>query len=95
MSGMGKVLVVVRVLPRVLPSDSDTDLDELLEKIKQSLSKDIIVSDSRKEEIGFGLQSLIIGFLVPEREGAGESLERYLASVDGVGEVDVQSVTRI
>lgn len=88
---MAKVLMVVRILPR----DSEMDLDSLLEEVRRGLPKDVSVSDSRREEIGFGLEALVVGFLMPEVDGMGEALERYLASVEGVGEFDVQSVTRV
>ncbi|MEM2967664.1 MAG: elongation factor 1-beta [Candidatus Caldarchaeum sp.] len=88
---MAKVLMVVRILP----SDSDMDLDSLLERVKHGLPAGVVVSDSRREEIGFGLEALVVGFLMPEVDGVGESLERYLTSVDGVGEVDVVSATRV
>ncbi|MEM4302830.1 MAG: elongation factor 1-beta [Candidatus Caldarchaeum sp.] len=88
---MAKVLMVVRILPR----DSETDLNRLLDKIVKTLPSDVRVSDSRREEIGFGLEALVVGFLMPEMEGVGEALERRLASIEEVGEIDVQSVTRV
>ncbi|MEM1945723.1 MAG: elongation factor 1-beta [Candidatus Caldarchaeum sp.] len=88
---MAKVLMVVRILPR----DSDTDLKTLLDKIVRELPRDVVVSDSRREEIGFGLEALVVGFLMPEKEGVGEDLERRLANIEEVGEIDVQSVTRV
>ncbi|MEM0350043.1 MAG: elongation factor 1-beta [Candidatus Caldarchaeum sp.] len=88
---MGKVLMVVRILPK----DSDTDLDEVAKSVESNLPKDVQVSDKRVEDIGFGLKALVIGFLMPEVDGVGEALEQYLSSVELVGEYDVQSVTRI
>lgn len=88
---MAKVLMVVRILP----SDSETDLNELAKSIVANLPKEISIGDQRVEEIGFGLRALVIGFLMPEAEGMGEALEAYLSSVNGVGEVDIQAVTRI
>ncbi|MEM2237461.1 MAG: elongation factor 1-beta [Candidatus Caldarchaeum sp.] len=88
---MAKVLMVVRILPR----DSETDLNRLLDKIVKTLPNDIRVCDSGREEIGFGLEALVVGFLMPEMEGVGEDLERRLASIEEVGEIDIQSVTRV
>lgn len=90
-SCMAKVMMVVRILPR----DSETDLNSLLDKIVKTLPGDVIVSDSRREDIGFGLQALVVGFLMPDTEGVSEALEESLSSIEEVGEIDVQSVTRV
>jgi len=88
---MAKVLMVVRILP----SDSEADLNSLLERVKQAIPPQVTISDSRVDEIGFGLKALRVGFLVPEVGGLGEILEQQLKSIDGVGEIDVETVTRV
>ncbi|MDW8084277.1 MAG: elongation factor 1-beta [Candidatus Caldarchaeum sp.] len=88
---MAKVLMVVRILPK----DSETNLENLAKSIAANLPSEVTIGDKKIEEIGFGLQALVIGFLMPERDGIGEALENYLSSVEEVGEYDVQSVTRI
>jgi len=89
---MARVAVVVKVFPNSI----ELDLNELLERIKQALPEGFEVMDSKEEPIAFGLKALKIIITMPEEtEGGTESLERILAGVDGVEEVEVEAVHRL
>jgi len=89
---MARVAVVVKVFPNSI----ELDLSELLERIKQALPEGFEVMDSKEEPIAFGLKALKIIITMPEEtEGGTESLERILAGVDGVEEVEVEAVHRL
>lgn len=88
---MANVLLVVRIYPE----DSEVDLDGILEGIKTGLPDGVKLGDYRVEEIGFGLQSLLLGLTMPDSEGVLEAVEKALQRVPGVSEITVERVTRI
>lgn len=81
---MGSVAVSIRIMP----SSSDVDM----EKIRKELSKKIRIQDSKIEPIAFGLKALKLLVIIPDAVGV-DSLEKEIMSVDGVGEVEIDSVT--
>ncbi|MCS6788820.1 MAG: elongation factor 1-beta [Aigarchaeota archaeon] len=87
---MGRVLYVVRVMP----ADDEVDLDQLLGSIKRSVPEEVLVRKAVREGVAFGLESLVIAFSLPEKEGITDELEEALRSVEGVGEVSVEALTR-
>lgn len=87
---MGRVVMIVRVMP----SDSDVNLDALLEEIKSKLPPGFRLVSTGREPIGFGMESLLVGFSVPEEEGVTDRLEDYLRAIEGVGEVQVEALSR-
>ncbi|MEN3047339.1 MAG: elongation factor 1-beta [Candidatus Caldarchaeales archaeon] len=87
---MGRVLYVVRVMP----ADDQVDLEGLLDAIRDSAPEGVIVRSARKESVAFGLESLLIAFSLPEREGVTDQLEDFLRSLEGVGEVTVEALSR-
>ncbi|MEM3096060.1 MAG: elongation factor 1-beta [Nitrososphaerota archaeon] len=88
---MANVLLVVRVYPET----PEVDLSGILENIRAGLPHGVRLKDHKVEEMGFGLQSLLLGLTMPDSEGVSESVERSLQSVPGVSEVNVERVTRI
>jgi elongation factor 1-beta len=87
---MGRVLYIVRVMP----TDSDVDLEELLRKIKESLPEGVELRNHAWESMGFGIESLLLALSLPEEEGITERVEEGIRAVDGVGEVQVEGLTR-
>jgi elongation factor 1-beta len=87
---MGRVVMFIRVMP----VDSEVDLDALAERIRNELPSGLKLVSTRREPIGFGMESLMVGISVPEEEGVTERLEEYLRSVEGVGEVQVEALGR-
>jgi elongation factor 1-beta len=87
---MGRVLYIVRVMP----TDSDVDLEELLRRIKESLPEGVELRNHARESMGFGIESLLLALSLPEEEGITERVEEGMRAVDGVGEVQVEGLTR-
>ncbi len=87
---MGRVVMIVRIMP----SDSEVDLNSLEERIRSMLPGDFRLVSSTREPIGFGMESLLVGISVPEEEGVTDRLEDYLRSIEGVGEVQVEALSR-
>jgi len=87
---MGRGLYIVRVMP----ADSDVAVEELLKKIAESLPQGVELRDHAKESMGFGIESLVLALSLPEEEGITERVEEGIRSVEGVGEVQVEGLTR-
>ncbi len=83
---MSEVIVTFKVMP----SDSDVDMDALEARIKESLSPDRMT----REPVAFGLFSLSVIKIIEDAEGEMEKAETSLRSLEGVGEVEVASLTK-
>jgi len=81
---MGNVAVAMKVMP----SSSDVDM----EKLRKEVSKKIKIQDSKIEPIAFGLKALKLMVIIPDAVGV-DSLETEIRSLEGVGEVEIESVT--
>ncbi len=76
---------------RVMPSTVEVNLDELEQKIKSAINPEKI----QRQPIAFGLVALIISKIVPDEGGQTDAVEQKIKSIDGVGEVEVISVSRM
>ena len=83
---MGKVAMNIKIMP----SSPEVDTEKLSEEIK----KDLEVKDLKIEPIAFGLKAVKVLVIVDDSEGS-EEIENKIKSIDGVGEVEVESVTLI
>jgi len=89
---MAKVLVVIKILP----TDIDIDLEQLVSKIKSSLPNIYDFKTYEIEPVAFGLKALRLFILMPEDiEGGTESLENIIQSVEGVSQLEVETVHRV
>ncbi len=89
---MARVLVIVKVLP----TDIDIDLEDLKKKIEDKLPNNYEVKGYDIEPIAFGLKALRLYIFIPEEvEGGTEPLERMIQEVDGVSQIEVETVHRI
>lgn len=89
---MGKVVVTLRVMPKGV----DTNFDALQEAIKKILSKYAEGNVGfRKMPIAFGLQALDVAFLMPEREGGTDPIEKEISALADVSGVDTIGITLI
>jgi translation elongation factor aEF-1 beta len=87
---MARVILSVRIMPQ----DSEVDLERLEARIREGLPEGFRLLSVSREAVAFGLESLVAWFSVPEQEGVTDLLESYLTSVDGVGEISVEAMSR-
>ncbi len=84
---MGEVAVTVRLMPE----SAEVDLDKLEAMIKERAK----VHSISREPIAFGLEALRVVAVVEDAAGGTEPLERELAGLPGVGNVQVIGLTRL
>ena len=89
---MARVVVTLRVMPQ------STNVD--LSKIEIQAKKEIVeFCDSREfktqiQPIAFGLNALIIFFVMDESKGSTEALEKKISHIESVESVEVTDVRR-
>lgn len=77
---------------KIMPSSPEINLDGILDKIKEKYK----IQDSKIEPIAFGLKSLTILIIVPDKEGADtDPIQNYIQSVDGVESVEILGVSLV
>lgn len=87
---MGKLIARIKVLP----TDTDINLDGLVDRIKSSLPDGMQVRNSAKEPIAFGLNALIVDFLLEDKEGQMDKLESVVKDTEGVSEIEIMNLGR-
>ncbi|MEM3897524.1 MAG: elongation factor 1-beta [Nitrososphaerota archaeon] len=88
---MAKVAIIVEIMPE----DPDMDLDQLVERIRSGLPQEFELKHVEVKPVAFGLKLLKAMFVLPEREGSSEILEKTLSQVEGIQEVNIVASTRI
>ena len=89
---MAKVAVVVKIYP----DDVSIKPSDLTQRIKSRLPEGYEVLAEGEEPIAFGLKALKLVISMPEdTEGGTESIEAFLREVEGVQEVEIESVSRM
>ena len=81
---MGDVICVYRITP---------DSVEGFESVKKAVET-LKPQRLNTEPVAFGLNAVIATFLVPEKDGALEELENSLNSIENVGSVELENMTR-
>jgi elongation factor 1-beta len=79
---------------KIFPGDAETDLENLVHNLKNAIPNGMDIKAHAKEPIAFGLNALIIDFLLDDAEGEMEKLEDYIKRTDGVGEIQVITISR-
>jgi len=79
---------------KVLPTDIDVNLDAMANKLKSSLPDGMEIKNSAKEPIAFGLNALMVDFLLDDKEGQMDMLESMLKETEGVSEIEVMNISR-
>ena len=84
--------IIVRT--KILPEDISIEPDELLKRIGRSTSKVAKIKAHAVEPIAFGLNALIVDFMIDDAEGGTDPLEESLSSVPGIGSMEILGVSR-
>ncbi len=86
----------VAVLLKVMPNSLDIKLNDLKNEITKYLPEGYQIIDSKEEPVAFGLKALILLVSMPENtEGGTEELESIIRNVEGVEDVEVETVSRL
>ena len=81
----------VAVTIRLMPESTEVDLGKLEELVKERVK----VHSISREPIAFGLEALRLVAVIEDTAGGTDPLERELADIPGVGNVQVMGLTRL
>jgi elongation factor 1-beta len=84
--------LVVRM--KILPSDAETNLDGVSKSLSQTIPSGMELTSAAKDPIAFGLYSLVVDFILEDKEGQMDKLEEYLQETPGVGQYEVVNMSR-
>ncbi len=77
---------------KVMPKSPEVNLEEVVNKIKEKYN----VQDSKIEPLAFGLNTLKILIIIPDKEGADtDPIEKFIKEIDGVESVEIENVSLI
>ncbi|HID42323.1 MAG TPA: elongation factor 1-beta [Archaeoglobaceae archaeon] len=84
---MGNVIMKLKVMP----SDVDVDLESIKERIQDETGK-VEIKDFGIQPIAFGLKTLMVVAVMPDEEGIGDQFIEKIKGIDGVENVEVESL---
>jgi elongation factor 1-beta len=79
---------------KILPAEADTDLDKLVNSLNEQIPKGMELKTHVREPLAFGVNAILGDFLIDDEEGQMDKLEESIKKTEGVGEIDVVSVSR-
>ena len=79
---------------KILPAEADTDLNRLVNTLNDQIPKGMEIKTHMTEPIAFGVNAILGDFLIDDEEGQMDKLEESIKNTEGVGEIDVVSVSR-
>ena len=79
---------------KILPAEADTDLNRLVNTLNDQIPKGMELKAHVTEPIAFGVSAILGDFLIDDEEGQMDKLEESIKNTEGVGEIDVVSVSR-
>lgn len=79
---------------RILPADADSNLEDVVQRLKNVIPDEFQMMAHAKEPIAFGLEAIVGDFLMEDQEGQMDRLEGFIKDTEGVGEIDVISISR-
>ena len=84
--------LVARV--KMLPAEEGSDVENVVMTLRQNPPAGVVMKQSIKEPIAFGLNAIVADFLLDDAEGEMDRLEASLKGIAGVGEIEVVFVSR-
>lgn len=84
---MGKMAVVLRIMPE----DAETDLEQLEKEVRDRIE----VDEVEKEEVAFGLKALMVSTMTTDEEGGTDHLENQLEDIEDIQSVEVEKFNKI
>ncbi|MGZ4907728.1 MAG: elongation factor 1-beta [Halobacteriota archaeon] len=85
----------VAVQIKIMPGTPEVDLKKLSGRIESAVSSDGRIYACEVQPIAFGLKALLITFIVEDKEGGSEALEKAISSLDDVESIQVVAVSRM
>jgi elongation factor 1-beta len=79
---------------KILPAEADTDLDKLVDSLNEQIPTGMELKTHVREPLAFGVNVILGDFLIDDEEGQMDKLEESIKKTEGVGEIDVVSVSR-
>lgn len=83
---MGNVAIKIKIMPTSLKVD--------LEKLKENIASKLNIKDWSIEPIAFGLKALKVLIISPDTAGT-EQIEQKIKDINGVANVNIESVTLV
>lgn len=85
----------VVVTMKILPDSPDRNLDELEKKIEEKINEFGKIYKKSRQPIAFGINAIVVSFIMEEKEGGTEPVEKAIKEIEGTGDVQVTDVTRM
>lgn len=79
---------------RILPADAESNLDKVVRSLRTSMPEGMEMKGHALEPIAFGLKAVVGDFLLDDAEGQMDKLEDSIKKVNGVGEIEVMTISR-
>ena len=84
--------LVVRM--RILPAEAESDLDSIIRILKTETPEGVQMIAHAKEPVAFGLEAILTDLVLEDEAGQMDRLEEFVRSIQGVGQIDVLSMSR-
>jgi translation elongation factor aEF-1 beta len=87
---MGKALVIFKIF-----TDPE-ELDNVAKELENVTIEQIKFQDLKREPIGFGIEVIRVGYIVPDKtDGLMPQLEEAISKIKGITQVEMDGVTLI
>ena len=80
---------------KIMPDGVEIDLDDLLGRIKGVVPEGTDVGAVEIQPVAFGLKAIRMNLVRDESLGGTDDLEEAIGAVEGVGQVEVEMVSRM
>jgi len=80
---------------KVLPTGPEVEAEKLLDSLRKALDPGQSIRNSKKEEIAFGLYSLIVDVIAPEGDGMVDHVEKTISAAPLVAQYEILGVSRM